>query len=689
MTRSFPCVHHWLFFVLPVRIAATRRLVVGGLLAVVGLCANDAHADPHGSSAVVVTVSGERSSLPNSASAPAAAVTVLEKHQLSRAGDTAADVLRHVPGVQVTRSGGTTDPATASIRGADAKQVPIYLAGVRLNDEVNGAADLSTIPLWMMRRVEIFRGNAPAYQTELGLGGAIYFDPVLPRETRLGVEAHVGSFGRRGGSINAQVGNQHSSALLSLRSSSIKNDYSFINDHGLRYTNAATEERRVNADAHDVDGWAIGSHSLGRVRLSTLLHVFDREQGTSGIATTPAHSARSRNRRLMGAVSGTYSCPTSWSCLVVGQASWLTGYETIRDPDRELRTVRADWLHTRGTRTTASMRAELGLARHIKLTPLATLAHDGLEVETSTSSPRQATRTTSTFGIETSAQLTEQLSAFGMARGACYETQAEYIRLARRREAATTRCPAAPDARVGAEYHIAEPLRLLANVGHVWREPTLGELYGVSAALQGNDQLEPERTYSVDVGTRGVLRKAATRLEWDVFVFRRFSNNLVRYRQTGLYAFSPFNVGETVVSGAELSVSSRLPWGFSTQSTLTLTDPRDVTPGRRSTNDVLPMTSRLTTYHELTWTYRVRDSILRETSLGGRYFFRSSRFADPGGLVVLPAVQSIDLHGAATFVKPNLELAVAVNNLIDQRMVDYLGLPIPGRSFHLSLSSWW
>lgn len=689
MTHSFLRVLHWLFFVLPLRMVAMRRLAVGVVLAVVHLYASNVHGDPHGSSAVVVTVSGERPLLPDSASAPATAVTVLEKHQLSRAGDTAADVLRHVPGVQVTRSGGTTDPATASIRGADAKQVPIYLAGVRLNDEVNGAADLSTIPLWMMRRVEIFRGNAPAYQTELGLGGAIYFDPVLPRETRLGVEAHVGSFGRRGGSLNAQVGSRHSSASISLRSSSIDNDYFFTNDHGLRYTDSATEERRVNADAHDVEGWAIGSHTLGRVRLSTLVHVFDREQGTSGIAATPAHSARSRNRRLMGAVSGTYSCPTSWSCLIVGQASWLAGYETIRDPDRELRTVRADWLHTRGTRTTASMRAELGVTSSVKLTPLATLTYDGLQVDTSTDSPREATRTTSTFGVEASARLTQRLSAFGMARGACYESQAEYVRLARRREDEMTRCPAAPDARIGVEYHVAEALRLLANIGHIWREPTLGERYGASAALQGNDQLDPERTYSIDVGARGAHRGTETRLEWDVSVFRRFSNDLIRYRQTSLYAFSPFNVGATMVSGAELSISSRLPWGFSTQSTLTLTDPRDVTPERRTTNDVLPMTSRLTTYHELNWAYAVSDSILRETSLGGRYFFRSSRFADPGGLVVLPAVQSVDLHATATFVNPNFELSVALNNLIDQRMVDYLGLPVPGRSFHLSLSSWW
>src|SRR5690606_12802419 len=175
-----------------------------------------ARAELDAEDAVTVTVSGRRALLRHSSQVSTGASTVLEGNELASAGETAADVLRQVPGVQLNRIGGTTDTATASIRGADAKQVPVYLAGVRLNDEVNGAADLSTIPLWMMQRVELFRGNAPAFQTDLGLGGAVYFEPLSPNphvEPRLGLELHLGSFGRRGGSLSAQVGNTRTNAL--------------------------------------------------------------------------------------------------------------------------------------------------------------------------------------------------------------------------------------------------------------------------------------------------------------------------------------------------------------------------------------------------------------------------------------------------------------------------------------------
>lgn len=658
----------------------------------VSFTTRSARAEQDANDAVTVTVSDKRALLRHSPQVSTGASTVLEGNELASAGETAADVLRQVPGVQLNRIGGTTDTATASIRGADAKQVPVYLAGVRLNDEVNGAADLSTIPLWMMQRVELFRGNAPAFQTDLGLGGAVYFEPLSPNphvEPRLGLELHLGSFGRRGGSLSAQVGNTRTNALVSVRTSSIENDYPFLNDHGLRYSAEPTKARRINADATDVEGWAIGSHQAGRLRLSTLVNAFDREQGVSGIATTPARSARARQRRLLTAISGTYSCHTTWSCLILAQTSLLLGHEALSDPDGELRTLRADWQHSQGTRYGVNARAELGLGQAWKLTPLASFAVDGLHITVPNAAARTATRTTSTFGVESSYRVAEPLTVIGMVRSACYHSNGEYVELSRLRSNRVSHCPAAPDARVGVDYAVTAATHVLANLGHTWREPTLGERYGVSAALQGEPLLEPERTYNVDVGTRGTVPVGDVTLAWDAFVFRRASDNLVRYRRTSLYAFAPYNVGSTVISGAEVALATELPRGFSTQSTFTLLDPRDTTHGRRGPNDILPMTSQFTTFQELRWTYLARGALLQRATIGARYYHRSNRFADPAGLIVLPALQSVDVQANVEFDKPSLGVSMALSNLLDQQTLDYLGLPVPGRSYHVSMTCWW
>src|SRR5262249_20690611 len=101
-----------------------------------------------------------------------AASTTVAGEELRRPGASAAEVLARVPGVQVTRTGSSSDLSTAAIRGATSAETPVYLAGVRLNDDLTGTADLSTVPLYMIQRVEVYRGNAPLDADRLGIGGA-------------------------------------------------------------------------------------------------------------------------------------------------------------------------------------------------------------------------------------------------------------------------------------------------------------------------------------------------------------------------------------------------------------------------------------------------------------------------------------------------------------------------------------
>jgi hypothetical protein len=64
------------------------------------------------------------------------------------------EVVRTQSGIEVTESGGVGAPSTAAIRGATAASTPVYLGGVRLNDDVGGTADLSMVSLWFIDHVE-------------------------------------------------------------------------------------------------------------------------------------------------------------------------------------------------------------------------------------------------------------------------------------------------------------------------------------------------------------------------------------------------------------------------------------------------------------------------------------------------------------------------------------------------------
>src|SRR5262249_18340338 len=163
------------------------------------------------------------------------------------------------------------------------------LAGVRLNDDVTGGADLSTVPLFALDRVEVYRGNAPSDADRLGIGGAIFFEPRLPRGTHAGAMFGAGSFGALSFGAFGSIGDERAGALLSFSGQSAANDYTFTDDGGTADPRDDRVVNRENGDATTYDAWALGRVALpGGGRLVLLANAFTREQGVVGTTFSPA-----------------------------------------------------------------------------------------------------------------------------------------------------------------------------------------------------------------------------------------------------------------------------------------------------------------------------------------------------------------------------------------------------------------
>ena len=188
------------------------------------------------------------------------------------------------------------------MRGATSAQTPVYLAGVRLNDNVGGTANLSTIPLWFLNRIEIYRSNAPLAGDQLGIGGAIFFEPRRPE----GPEARRGRDGW-GASERARCGRAPASATKKRRlwsacgSTAHSNDYSYVNDSGTRF-DRSNDHTSVfsNADTKRLDVWAMEPPvSALAVDADLVVNDVERDQGLQTFALFPTTSARaSFSRRL-------------------------------------------------------------------------------------------------------------------------------------------------------------------------------------------------------------------------------------------------------------------------------------------------------------------------------------------------------------------------------------------------------
>ncbi len=105
------------------------------------------------------------------------------------------DLLDQIPGVYARRVGGTGKYTTASIRGSAPTQVNIYIDGVPFNLASEAAADLSTIPISNVARVEVYRGTTPARFSGAPLGGAINIVTKAPSGIGGNASAGARSFG--------------------------------------------------------------------------------------------------------------------------------------------------------------------------------------------------------------------------------------------------------------------------------------------------------------------------------------------------------------------------------------------------------------------------------------------------------------------------------------------------------------
>jgi vitamin B12 transporter len=623
---------------------------------------------------VTITVQGEARPEGEIPSEPFAATSRIGRERLAAPALRAPEVLRGEAGVQIVESGGLGAPATASIRGATAAQTPVYLGGVRLNDQVGGVADLSTVPLWLVERVDLYRGNGPFDADELGIGGAIFFEPRRPQKSEAAAGATLGSFGTRSGFAYFALGDDKAGVLAGLSSERANNDYPFKDDRGTLFQSADDARRvRVNSDSRVRDVWLVArARPSQRARLELVLNDAEREQGVPKLALVPSRAARAELSRTLGALTARVGLGSGGRNLLTLRTSLLDGSSLIHDPERELGTLSQETELT-GRRLEERAALELPLFSQLRLAVAANGNVETLrrrDADVATSSKAGTLRGVTRLDW----QPLPRVALFGLFSAQCRTTEPG--------EAGCARFE--PTGRVGAGLR-GRGFTLFANLGRYQREPTLGELYGAGILVRGNAGLRPELGLSADVGARGVWRQGGLSLHAESSAFVRSASDLVAYARAAQGYVVPINVGRARVAGLELGLGARAFEHLEAGCNVTLLDPRDTTPGRRLENDFLPFMSRLVVAPRLLLTTgELGGRGLMRADLGADLTYLSNRFADAAGLIVIPDQATLGVTGAATWLEGKIVTRLRVANATDTQRFDIVGYPLPGRSLYVS-----
>ena len=127
------------------------------------------------------------------------AVTVIRSEAIERAHPgSLADVLRALPGVSVTETGGPGSTSSVTLRGASVGQTLVLVDGVRVNDPSSTASefDFGLFSPGEIERIEILRGPQSALYGSDAMGGVIH---IVTRKgnaaLRRSVSIEAGSYG--------------------------------------------------------------------------------------------------------------------------------------------------------------------------------------------------------------------------------------------------------------------------------------------------------------------------------------------------------------------------------------------------------------------------------------------------------------------------------------------------------------
>jgi vitamin B12 transporter len=143
---------------------------------------------------------------PQSIQRTGSAVSVVSRRDIEQLNPTTmVDVLRNVPGLHISETGGPGGTANVRLRGANSGQTLVLIDGVRVTDAsgASGEFDFSMISPALIERIEVLRGPQSALYGSEAIGGVIN---IITKRGRgpmtVATQVEAGSYGTLSGSAN-------------------------------------------------------------------------------------------------------------------------------------------------------------------------------------------------------------------------------------------------------------------------------------------------------------------------------------------------------------------------------------------------------------------------------------------------------------------------------------------------------
>jgi outer membrane cobalamin receptor len=188
------------------------------------------------------------------------------------------ELVETIPELLVSYTGGKSGEAIVSVRGGPSKEVLVLVDGVSINSPLTGVADVNSIPLANVSRVEFNSGGASSQFGTGAVGGVLNVITTATSDvSQYNIAGSTGGLDARSWENNARLHIAKVGGISGLYSgSTAANDFMFDSDkEGII--------RRENADLRRTNASLTGERRLGMgTKLSLAYHRFEQKNGLPG-----------------------------------------------------------------------------------------------------------------------------------------------------------------------------------------------------------------------------------------------------------------------------------------------------------------------------------------------------------------------------------------------------------------------
>ncbi len=642
---------------------------MGGFLPVTG------QAEDRSLGEVEVRANAETQSGPSAPAAydSAAFTSVITAKELEGRRTNLSEVLEDQAGVQIKRRGGLDDFATVSIRGSTSEQVAVYVDGIPLNQGQGGSVNVATIPTDQIERIEVYKGAAPARFNASAIGGVVNIVTKKAgkgRATKLG--ASYGSFNTFEGTLLQSQRFEKTAYQVGYTYTRSSGDFTFENNNGTPFNpnDDRIEKRRNNEFArHNLLtkwDWEVGASEARSLRLSFNNQFFREDRGIPGLGTLTSNTADLSTTR--NGFSVEIAQPQLWRDLRLSLIPFFQYQkQQFSDPLGEIGLGTQD--NDNDTfQYGSALLVETPIGRHQRLT--AALDYRGErflpeDFAHAPSSQPHSVRNTVSFGLEDEIYLWDELLILNPS------VRTEHIFDAQGGAPSTTHHPVS--GKIGAKIQPwgDDGVAIFkTNFSRGFRIPSFSELFGDRGTFVGNPNLKPEKSLNWDIGA--IVRIQPVRFE--VSYYLNHIDDLIQLVQTSQFTVQAQNLTKARIQGAEAAVAATLLDHLDLSANYTFQWAKDVSGLPGLDGNFLPGRPR----HEAS----AKAALFNDW---GRVFtdvnFQDGNFLDTQNVLRVDHRVLMGAGFSVTYPK-RLTWGFEGKNLLNDRIEDVVGFPLPGRSFY-------